>query len=65
LQGGYIGDLQIAIYDNLGRKIKNIPMTKDTFYAEVELLMPSVSSSVYYMVIVSPEKTFVEKLLKN
>ncbi|MDX1902727.1 MAG: carboxylesterase family protein [Thermonemataceae bacterium] len=65
LQGAYLGELYINMYDNLGRQIKRMSIDKNNLYTTKEIIVPFLSSSVYYLVIISPERTFVEKMIKN
>ncbi|MFN3315549.1 MAG: Ig-like domain-containing protein, partial [Raineya sp.] len=65
LQGRYIGDVQVLVYDNLGKIYVNKQFNKDKLLYQETIILETFPQGMYYFRIITGEKTFVERLVKQ
>lgn len=65
LQGKYLGDVQILLYDNMGKIISNISFEKRSYFWEAFVQVPQIAPDTYYCKIFTKERIFIEKVVKQ
>ena len=65
LQGRYTGEVQILVYDNLGRIFVNNTFNKNTLLYQEAIILETLSQGIYYFKVITNEKTFVERVVKQ
>lgn len=65
LQGKYLGSVQIIVFDNTGKIISNVSFEKRSYFADTFVQVPQIAPDTYYCKIITQEKTFVEKIVKQ
>jgi acetyl esterase/lipase len=65
LQGKFIGDVQVLVYDNLGKMYVNKTFAKNTLRYNETIILETMPQGMYYFKIITAEKTFVERLVRQ
>ena len=65
LQGKYKGEVQVLVYDNLGRLYVDNKFNKEGLLYTEDIILEALPQGVYYFKIVTGEKTFVERVTKQ
>ncbi len=65
LQGKYLGNVQIIVFDNMGKIISNVTFEKRSYFTDTFVQVPQIAPDTYYCKIITQEKTFVEKIVKQ
>jgi acetyl esterase/lipase len=65
LQGKYTGEVKVLVYDNLGRMFVNKQFSKESLLYQENIILETLPQGIYYFKIVTNEKTFVERMVKQ
>ncbi|MDW8297078.1 MAG: T9SS type A sorting domain-containing protein, partial [Raineya sp.] len=65
LRGKYLGKVQIIVFDNTGRVISNVTFEKQTYFSDTFVKTPQIAPDTYYCKVITDERTFVEKIVKQ
>lgn len=65
LQGKYLGSVQIIVFDNVGKIISNVTFEKRTYFVDNFVQVPQIAPDTYYCKVITLEKTFIEKVVKQ
>lgn len=65
LQGKYTGEVKVMVYDNLGKMYANTQFNKANLLYQEEIILETLPKSVYYFKVITSEKTFIERLIKQ
>ncbi|GAB4126317.1 MAG: hypothetical protein OHK0045_18820 [Raineya sp.] len=65
LQGRYTGEVQLLVYDNLGRMFVNNKFNKETLFYQENIILETFPQGIYYFKIITKEKTFIERMARQ